>query len=218
MSEKKKTFPLRLPEPLHEWLKANVKGTINDFIVEAITERMRAFKPEPEAELKELNFEIPERFATLLDKRAMYGRDTNKDFLEVENYILNHYYYSYDFNELINKHSQAQVALPYLTELEKLEDWDDREYIRGILKDADLKKRCGGDPNRIIFGELTAKDIIDAFAFSIGKTYSVTEVAAKLGLSYQQAYQHAVPFLVARGIKVERKTVTSNLHRDVRHQ
>jgi len=69
------------------------------------------------------------------------------------------------------------------------------------LKEEDKWQRCGGDPNEIVYKDITRLQIFDAF--SMDKTYSVNAIAGNLGLTYMQAYMNVVPWMKGEGFNVK---------------
>jgi len=63
-----------------------------------------------------------------------------------------------------------------------------------------LAEKCGGDPDEVVWRGLTRRDIMSCF--DRNKHYSTQDVASKLGIGYDQAYKHIVPWLRAEGINV----------------
>lgn len=65
---------------------------------------------------------------------------------------------------------------------------------------ADLRHQYGGDPEEVIWQGRTRQDIM--MCFKKDEHYTVQDVASELGISYDQAYKHIVPWLKAQGIQV----------------
>ena len=83
---------------------------------------------------------------------------------------------------------QRRVVLEYIKE-----KWEKARQQRLWLK-------YGGDPDEVIWREMTRAFLLNPFERD--KTYSVADVAGELGITYNQAYNHIVPWLKAQGIRV----------------
>lgn len=100
-------------------------------------------------------------------------------------------------SDLVRKAMAAEVK-PSLLEASKPEVELTEEDKR---REQDLFNKCGGDPNEVIYKGLTRADILYPFEWT--EEYTTQDVASKLGLSYDQAYRHIVPFLRARGHRIK---------------
>lgn len=74
------------------------------------------------------------------------------------------------------------------------------EEEKEARRQRNLRIQCGGDPEEVVWRNLTRWDIMHHFEKE--KYYSVQGVAAELGISYDQAYKHIVPWLKAQGFRV----------------
>jgi hypothetical protein len=68
---------------------------------------------------------------------------------------------------------------------------------------AELTIRCGGDPEEVVWHGLTRAHLMDVFKKEKGRVYTVGDVASLLSISYNQAYNHIVPFLKKQGVSIK---------------
>lgn len=209
--EKLKQLIVRLPESMHTWLKENVTGqSINDFMVELLKARIQntevATQPDKaQAQVKTeepLTDEIRELLYVrkiiletgYLDDGVGYKRDYFADLekewlrdLKPANPSMMVEYVG-TFGEY--------VAGDYFENMLKLSDHDKR------LMYAEIKKlTCEGDPGEVVYKDVTRESIFDLF--DRRNEYRITDIAGKLGLSYQETYNKVVPWMVANKFKVK---------------
>jgi hypothetical protein len=212
MAEERKQIIVRLPVETHEWLKANVKGTINDWIVDAINQKISITEPagaEQEEEVFEDNplfVELGEIRKSLLEDNAEY----TGEFKSLEDELISAQPGGYrienfkkNYLRKMPEYIKDAMWLRYFDRLEKVEYEDKRAY-GDFLRRQETCILCGGDnPDQIVYKDFTASDIM--LKFQKGKTYSVREVAEKLQIDYQTAYRNIVPYLTNHGITVKAK-------------
>jgi len=99
------------------------------------------------------------------------------------------------FNEVLGLSPAGElpnaVLCSYISRVEKEREVEQKES---------LVDKYGGNPDEVIWHGLTRGDIMRLFQSD--KHYTVQDVASELGISYDQAYKHIVPWLKAQGIRI----------------
>jgi len=212
-TEKVKQLIVRMPEDLHKWLKENVKDvSINDFMIDLLKAHIESIKPKeaeqpeptvtPESkrllrmrnqffithdkdeELKQAWWELESQ----LDPDRDFGHvDDEKNFESAKTKLGN---YWNEYFEPMQKLTNDELWIFYYM-IEKQREQRQHE---------DTERRCGGDPDEVVFKDWTRLDI--HIKFDKKTPVTVKWVASKLGLSYNDAYNHIVPWLVRNGYEV----------------
>jgi hypothetical protein len=73
-------------------------------------------------------------------------------------------------------------------------------------------ERYEGDPSEVVYRHVTRRMIYDTLYGEKEKPRSVMEIAAALKLTYFQAWENVVPWLLGNGWNVVRKKSQSNVH------
>lgn len=207
--EKKKGFLLRLPAELHAWLKENVKDqTLNDLMVKLLKEYRESFKP-AEEEFEGENLE--EQWSYIRDKltpelkELLYAREKilespefkafEEDFNNME-YTLNP---ENDFGTAYDVKKFSQAAKKYHETLDTLSHENFHLFFKALNVQRELEfkreleRKYHGDPDEVIFREITRSEIYNTFPKD--ELLSIRTIASKLGLSYNDAYNHIVPWM-----------------------
>jgi hypothetical protein len=221
---KKAVMPLRMTKELHAWLKDNIKDKpINDFVVSLIEQYRQNLKPEsereigeepeldPEVEWGQLQMHLSEEIKRLLTVREAIVKQ--RDFKQFKDCFFTMETTldpdsgaggSYDVNVF------SPEAKQYHDDLEKLRNSNFEEFCKFFvaldLKLSAERKReisawCHGDSNEVIFKEVTRGDIYSKLPKD--KPLSVKFIASKLGLSYHDAYDNIVPWILKEGWKFQ---------------
>jgi hypothetical protein len=107
---------------------------------------------------------------------------------------------------------EDMTNIPLLAYLKKI--WELPDQQRNVMvarmrreleayRKAELTIRYGGDPEEVVWRGLTRAHLMDVFKKEKGRVYTVGDVASMLSISYNQAYNHIVPFLKKQGVKVK---------------
>lgn len=218
---------LRLPEELHKWLKENIQGSINDFVVSLIDEKRKSVKVgelKPSEDFEAPEYEVNPEIKELIGKRETllwHCKNSTQSFQFTIQEIKEKATFKDCFEELETHYFDFDSAswLPDFVEvfIDKIggregKAW--KEYFEPALKLSSHNQfvlfeekerrekweRCGGDPDEIVYKRITRQDIY--FTFSRDKEYSVSDIAGGLGLTYMQAYMNIVPWMKREGFKI----------------
>jgi hypothetical protein len=211
-------FLLRLSEDKHKWLKANVEGSINDFILGLINKEIARRKNQTKVEsnfetaseqtgvLDELEIDSP--FFDIMQSRLRFLRNERyiDEFTNLEDFFLNNMPYGYKLENVrklylqnVPEDIQEEMWDGYFLRLDKM-SWEDRRAYSEILEHKKQREKCGCDPESVVYNDLTAGFIIARL--DKDKEYTVKEISEKLELSYDATYKHVVGWLKKHGFKV----------------
>jgi hypothetical protein len=231
--KKLKQFILRMPPELHEWLKANVEeGKINDYLVDLLKTHIQSLKPSEQKEEEEKPRDLEKEWLELqkkltpkviellkLRQRIMTSPDYakfKKDFEDME--------YTYDpdndAGKFYDPEKFSEEAKAYYQALEELskshyavpleERSQDSDFLLlfhlinlqdALKRERELRIMFRGNPDEVVWRDVTRADIYSNF--EKGKGYSIMVIASKLGLNYQDCYQHVIPWMRKEGFTFE---------------
>jgi len=218
LSEKQKTFPLRLPEELHKWLKENVKGkTINDFLIELIEQYRASLKPKIEEETV-VEEDVEKRYADVQLKLTPELKklfEIRKAIVESKEFEA----FKEDFSNMewtldpdsdagafYDKSKFSKEAKDYYSALDELAHSNYEAFCLfftalnlqfEVERKREVWKKCNGDPDEIIFKEITRFEVYNKFPKD--ESVSIKLVASELGLTYNDAYNHIIPWMHKEG-------------------
>jgi hypothetical protein len=230
--EKRKQIILRLPLELAEWLKNNVKGSVNEYLINVLKTHIESLntsqQKEVEAKPKDLNehlFELQTKLTPKirellqLRRKIMSSPDYanfKKDFEDME--------YTYDpdndagkfydpekFSEEAKAYYKAVDELcksHYAVPFEQRSPDDDFFMLFKVIRVEDdlARQRELVKTYGGLPSEVVWRDITRADVyhnFNKKQAYSIMFIASKLGLSYKDAYQHIVPWMRREGFTFE---------------
>jgi len=218
LSEKQKGFLLRLPEDLHKWLKENIKDkTLNDFIVELIQQYRASLKPKAEKETV-IEKSLEERWSDI----QLQLTPELKELLKIQKAIVESKEFeafkedfymmeltldpdsgagaSYDVNKFSEDAKKYYDALNTFMKSNPEKLW---LFFNALNLQIEVERKhevwdyYRGDPEEIIFKEITRREVYNKFPKN--ESVSIKLVASKLGLTYNDAYNHIIPWMHKEG-------------------
>lgn len=214
-----------LPDDITEWLKTKPSRTRSDYAEKlfrkAMEEEQRQQAQPIEPQPEEPKVEWTEEMEAIWNQRRSainkhgrklefgnVGDDRTKDSLEERWYELHYGDSGYtdeekDYEKVKAEFPSEDVA--YLEKIHNLPNEQRHAIIERMEEEKEnrrtehLRRFCGGDPDEVVWQGWTRYALINRFEKD--KYYSTKAVAGELGISYDQAYKHIVPFLKANGIR-----------------
>ena len=196
MSKKTKSILLRVDEDTYAQLKANVKGVINDWIVDAINSKLALSNP---------TLIVP-GIDDLLKSRQRWANDDKRStqFLAFENYVFTHQSEALNVEQLsANWLSDIEFMFGRLMCMEYFEPLCamDKSVLAAYVQQVqELKLKLKLVKDEVVHGGVTAKDI--ALKLNKDTTYTLNDIAEQLNTDYIRAFRYFKPWLLAHGYKV----------------
>lgn len=201
-----------LPDDIAE--KLQKKSNKSDYVTVALREKFAREEVEEAAKVSISPLaEIPwtEEMNGLWRQRQHVKSEGRDEFWELENRWIHLHFGDTGWTTEIQEFEQvkSKFSAEDVTYLQKI--WELPQELRQLVLERmeqekedrckeQLRHFCGGDPDEIVWKEITRLQLMNIF--DKRKRYTVSDVAGELGISYDQAYKQIVPFLKKQGITV----------------